>query len=78
MWTRERQDGRSVGLIIRSIVGAIDFFLAAVLAYARMLARNKQVRGLGDGLRDVVARVRSCSPPKDCLTFADQMIKDDC
>jgi len=31
MWTRERQDGRSVGLIIRSIVGAIDFFLLLYL-----------------------------------------------
>jgi hypothetical protein len=48
------------------------FFLAAVLAYASLSARSKQVRGLGAGLRDVFARIRRGSPLKDCLTFADQ------
>jgi hypothetical protein len=39
------------------------FFFAAVLVYARLLARNKQVRLLRGGLRDVFA-----SGPNVCST----------
>jgi hypothetical protein len=47
MWMREDRSGGSVGLIIRSFVDAMSFFAAAVVAYASLPARSKQVRGLG-------------------------------